>query len=115
VTWSDQRFDTTLIEPICQASIQRYSWPGQDTRNVILFSNPASADKRVNMTVRASLDDGKTWALKRSLHTGPSAYSDLVVLANGQILCLYECGQQGPYETITLARFKLANLQAHQE
>lgn len=113
VTWSDQRFDVALIEPICQASIQRYSWPGQDAKNVILFSNPASRDKRVNMTVRASFDEGKTWALKRSLYTGPSAYSDLAVLAEGQILCLYECGEKGPYETITLACLQLDDLQAH--
>ena len=115
VTWSGQRFDATLIEPICQASVVRYSWPGPDKRNVILFSNPASAGQRINMTVRASMDDGLTWPMKRSLHTGPSAYSDLVVLGNRQILCLYECGKKNPYETITLARLKLADLQTPEE
>jgi len=115
VTWSGQRFDTTLIEPICQASMYRYAWPGADTKNVILFSNPASADKRINMTVRASLDDGKTWPLKRSLHTGPSAYSDLVVLGNSQILCLYECGTKSPYESITLACLELEDLHTREE
>jgi sialidase-1 len=57
------------------------------------------------MTVRASLDDGKTWPQARLLYSGPSAYSDLAVLADGKIACLYERGIKHPYETITLARF----------
>ena len=42
-TWKDQRFSETLIEPVCQAAIERYRWPDQDKPGVILFSNPASA------------------------------------------------------------------------
>jgi len=114
ITWQDQGFDDTLIEPICQASIQRYSPLGENKRNVILFSNPAST-KRVNMTVRASFDDGKTWPLKRSLHSGPSAYSDLAVLADGTAACLYESGKQHPYEQIVFARFKLQDLHGNQK
>ena len=108
-SWSDQRFDRALIEPICQASIHRYSWPGAGRKSVILFSNPAST-KRVNLTVRASLDDGKTWPLQQCLHSGPSAYSDLAVLADGTALCLYERGDKHPYEEIVLARFRLTDL-----
>ncbi len=109
-TWSDQGFDATLIEPTCQASIQRYSWPGEDAKNVILFANPASTE-RTNMTVRASFDDGGTWPLRRVLHAGPSAYSDLAALADGTAACLYERGEENAYEQIALARFKLTDLQ----
>ena len=35
------------------------------------------------MTVRISYDDDKTWPLKKVLHEGPSAYSNLVVLPIG--------------------------------
>lgn len=110
LTWTNQRFDTTLVEPICQASIRRYSWPGEDTKNVILFSNPAHPEKRINMTVRAGFDDGKTWPLKQTLHEGPSAYSDLAVLSDGTALCLYERGTEHPYEMIVLDKFVLENL-----
>ncbi len=110
-TWTEQGFDSTLIEPICQASIHRYSWPGTNKKNVILFSNPASEDKRVNITVRASLDDGKTWPLKRTLHAGPGAYADITVFSDSEIACLYECGNNNPYENITLARFRLEDLE----
>ncbi len=97
-TWRDQHFDTTLVEPICQASIRRAG-------AAILFSNPAHPDKRINMTVRRSMDEGKTWQTVETLHSGPSAYSDLAVLSGGRVACLYERGKKNPYETITFARF----------
>ena len=104
ITWEGQSFDKALIEPICQASIERVHGSGGDKPDVILFSNPAS-QKRVNMTVRASYDDGRTWARERTLHKGPSAYSDLAILTDGRAACLYERGEQGPYEQITFAQF----------
>ena len=98
ITWTNQHTDEQLIEPICQASICSYA-----PQNAILFANPASTDKRVNMTVRASLDDGQTWKSQTTLFEGPSAYSDLAVCADGRVACLYECGNANPYETIRLA------------
>jgi sialidase-1 len=73
----------------------------------ILLANAASANHRVKMTVRLSLDDGKTWPVAKLLHAGPTAYSDLAVLPEGTICRLYEAGKKSPYETITLARFPL--------
>jgi sialidase-1 len=103
LTWKNQRFDESLIEPICQAAIERFSWPDRTNRSVLAFSNPASQKGRVNMTVRASFDEGKTWPVSRVLHTGPSAYSDLAVLRDGPIACLYEAGRKTPYESIMFA------------
>jgi len=106
-TWNNQRFDSALIEPICQAAIERCIWPEKTKRSVILFSNPASADARENMTVRASANEGMTWPLEKTLYKGPSAYSDLAMLKNKNIACLYEAGIQSPYESIVFARFSL--------
>ncbi len=105
MTWTDQRFDTALIEPICQAGIRRFSWPGRVRENAILFSNPANDSARVNMTVRMSPNNGTTWPYQLVLHPGPSAYSDLAVFGKGRIACLYECGGKSPYERIVLAVF----------
>ncbi len=105
LTWTDQRFDAALIEPICQASIHRYGPLDEDRPAFLLFSNPASAEKRVNMTVRASVDEGQSWSAGKVLHAGPSAYSSLAVLSNGDIACLYEAGAKNPYESIMFARF----------
>lgn len=96
MTWSPVRSDQALVEPVCQGSVQARG--GQQ----VLFANPASV-KRENMTVRLSEDGGETWAYARTLHAGPSAYSDLVVCADGRIGCLYERGSKHPYEKITLA------------
>lgn len=112
ITWKYQRFDDKLIEPICQASIRRYSWSCHGRKSTVLFSNPASSEKRVMMTVRASFDEGKTWPLQKTIYQGPSAYSDLAVLGNEDIVCLFESGEQNPYERITLARFNFNLLEA---
>lgn len=105
-TWSPPKDAPELVEPVCQASIIRYSWPDQNTKSKILFSNPAST-KRENLTIKLSLDEGKSWPVQKTLHAGPSAYSSLAVLPNGEILCFYEGGRDNPYEKMILARFKL--------
>lgn len=106
-TWGPVRFDPVLVEPICQASLRRYSWPEDGKPGILLFSNPASPARRENLTVRLSLDEGKTWPQAWTLHAGPSAYSCLAVLADGRVACLYEAGKSSPYENIVLARFRL--------
>ena len=107
ITWSKVTHDPALVEPICQASFLRYTWPGNYSRSRLLFSNPATETARTNMTVRLSYDEGKTWPIARLLHPGPSAYSCLAVLPEGDIACIYEAGKNNPYERIVLARFGL--------
>lgn len=104
LTWSPVTHDPALVEPICQASIRRLPSDHPD-EDPILFSNPASADARVNMTVRYSPDGCRHWTAARTLHAGPSAYSCLAVLPDRTIACLYERGDAHPYERLTLARF----------
>jgi sialidase-1 len=104
LSWKDQHHDDTLIEPICQASIRRLRWPRDDEPGVILFSNPASANKRVNMTMRASFDDARTWHSSRPLYEGASAYSCIVGLSNNSAGCLFEVDG---YKRIAFARFDL--------
>lgn len=103
-TWSPPRDDAALVEPVCQASLRVVRWRGRD---LLLFSNPASADRRENMTVRASLDGGRTWPHRRTLHAGPSAYSCLAAPSDGEAAILYEAGRESPYETIVFERFDL--------
>lgn len=109
-TWGDQHFDATLIEPVCQASIRKVAGIRGKNKKQVLFSNPASDSKRVNMTVRLSNDNGTTWAHKLVLHEGPSAYSDLAILDDSKVACLYERGEENPYETITFSVFSLDEL-----
>jgi len=107
LTWSKIFHDPVLIEPICQASMIKYNTSQNDDKNHILFSNPASTEQRIKMTVRASLDEGKTWPMAKQLHPGPAAYASLAALKNGNIACLYEAGEKHPYETIVFKSFSL--------
>jgi len=111
--WSEPRMDFALPDPICFGSICRYD----ATR--IVFSNCAShgtelakwARDRRNLTVRVSDDDALTWCASRSLEPGVAGYSDLAVLPDGTVLCLYEDGmidRMTDTARLTLARFDLA-------
>merc|ERR1712224_1091480 len=53
-TWGDITYDSTLISPVCQASILRVD-------GALFFSNPGTKKGRVLGTVRKSLDDGASW------------------------------------------------------
>lgn len=106
LTWTEATRDPALIDPICQASLIRYTDRGRHDRDRLLFANPASA-RRERLTVRINHDEGKTWSPGRVLHGGPSAYSCLTVLPDLTIGCLYERGEKNSYEKIAFARFTL--------
>jgi sialidase-1 len=104
LSWSEVTLDPALIEPVCQASLVR--WSDREGKGRVLFSNPAST-RREKLTIRLSEDDGRTWPVARLLHDGPAAYSALAVLPDGTLGCLYECGTKSAYEKIAFARFGL--------
>jgi Neuraminidase (sialidase) len=122
--WTKPEFIEELLEPGCMAGL--VSHPGQPGKNqpLLLYSNPHTTKRehreRKNVTIHASHDDGRTWPVKKLLQAGPSAYSDLAVLPDGTVLCLYENGKPGDtrrngdwaYARLTLARFNLEWLQA---
>lgn len=97
--WSRPVFHDQLWEPRCMASIVAPpSRPG-----TLVFSNPhtlpldangkeipAGRGKRENLSIKLTRDDGRTWPVNKTLDSGPSAYSDLAVLPDATILCLYE-------------------------
>lgn len=110
--WSTPVFHDQLWEPICMASIIAH--PSE--LGTLVFSNPhslalgidgveqpAGRGRRRNLSIKLSRDDGKTWPLNKTLDAGPSAYSDLAVLPDGTVICLYEADQ-----SIACARFSLA-------
>jgi len=104
-SWTPPQDHPALVEPVCQASLIRYSWPGANAPSCLLFSNPADEKQRRALTVRLSSDEGRTWPAARVVHDGPAAYSCLARLPDGRIGCLYECGNTAPYERIRFASF----------
>lgn len=107
-SFTDLRWEETLVEPICQASLVRCDWQR------VLFANPASTT-REKLTVRLSDDECQSWPVAKVLHPGPAAYCDLAVAPDMTICCLYERGNAHPYERLTLARFNLAWLSSGKE
>jgi sialidase-1 len=89
-TWIS-RADSTLVDPACNASIIRYtSVKDGDDKNRLLFANANSADRRENLTVRISYDEGKSWSEGKTVYAGGSAYSSMTVLQNGNIGVFFE-------------------------
>ena len=97
-TWSVLRQDTSLPEPVCQASLVRLWDAGR--KPVLAFSNPASQKGRVNLTVRWSFDGGLSWPVSKGVHQGPAAYSNLVELPGRKLGLLFEGGAKSAYEGI---------------
>jgi sialidase-1 len=122
--WTRPAYVEDLVEPICMSGLVEFRSAPTAPR-WLLFSNPNSLSRRdngerpggrrdrLNLTVRMSDDGGRTWPVSRSLEPGPSGYSDLAVLPDGTVLCLFERGRGmpaagekvWPYAFITLARF----------
>ena len=76
---------------------------------LLLFTNPPGW----LMSVSVSRDKGKTWSEPKPLHEdGKSRYSDLAVMDDGTILCIYTYGVVRDSEKMRVARFNLAWLEA---
>ena len=107
--WTEPVFADAFFEPICMASMCRYSIQPHQSKNRILFCNPDSrqdpwaAEKpstprsaknrhRTNLTIRMTYDEGLTWPVSKVIDPGIAGYSDLAVSSNGLIHCLYEGG-----------------------
>jgi sialidase-1 len=104
--WSEPLFADAFFEPICAASLCRYTIQPDEPKNRILFCNPDSRQNpvmvlkdtprsaftrsRSNLTMRMSYDEGITWPVTKVIDPGFSAYSDITVTPDGLIHCLYE-------------------------
>jgi sialidase-1 len=99
LTLGPLRLVDALIEPVCEASLISAG------KGRMVFSNPASK-RRENLTVRQSLDDGKTWTVSQTIYAGPSAYSSLALLKGRTVGLLYERGEKSPYEKIVFTRIR---------
>jgi sialidase-1 len=119
--WSTPKFDDALLEPICMASIVRYSTAETGDKNRILFCNPDNLSKAVgkeepgknrdrkNVSVKVSYDEGGTWKVNKTVEESWSAYSDIAVTQKGTILCFYGRGGKSGFagDRLTVARFNL--------
>lgn len=101
-SWDTAYFDKQLPDPVCQGTILTIG--KKKKKNILAFCNAADEQRRDNLTLRISYDDGNTWS--RSLlvykaadpkQSDPTAYSDIVLLNKKTIGVLYE---KNGYSTI---------------
>jgi sialidase-1 len=120
--WTRPELVNDLYEPVCMAGLERLTTAARDGRSRLLFSNPHNATEpipnhasrfyvRKNLSLKVSYDEGRTWPINKTLEPGPAQYSDLAVLSDGTICCLYERrvmlqGKSVP--VVTFARLNLA-------
>lgn len=94
-SWSEPMLDRNLPEPACQAALLGQPMP--DATPSWLFCNPPGSTRR-NLTLRLSRDEGQSWPIAKLIDAGPTEYSSLVLLPEGQIGLLYELSRSGqPY------------------
>lgn len=104
-TWTQKmEYDTALTGKVCDIGLINYP-----TRSKILVvSQPADLKQRKNLTVRVSKDDGETWTTWGLLQEDGATYSDLAVLPDKTVICLYGHGGTAHMpQKVSLARFKL--------
>lgn len=86
-----------LKEPTCMASLIKEDFiVDGDKKSLVLFSNPNSMFGRHHMTIKISLDDGKSWPEKHQLlidSGGGRGYSCMTKIDDHHIGILYEGSQ----------------------
>lgn len=94
-TWSEQYFEESLPDPVCQGSI--ISFTDASGGVILAHSNNANTSQRNDLTIKFSVDLGKTWNNPQLIdrkdisgNTSWTAYSDLVYVGNGQLGVMYE-------------------------
>jgi sialidase-1 len=102
-TWSQELvYDEGLTGPACDIGLIDY----KNRSDILLVSQPAGPKKRIELTIRLSLDGGKTWKINKLLVSGYATYSDIAILPDNTILCLYGNGGTGHMpNTVSIARF----------
>jgi sialidase-1 len=106
-TWTGLRNEEQLIDPANNASMLRaYPAAARGSREArqLLFSNTASRDRRQNLVVHFSCDDGATWPVRKVVEPGAASYSTLARLPNGDFGILYE---RGSVTAIVFATFSV--------
>ncbi|XP_046874656.1 sialidase-1 isoform X1 [Hypomesus transpacificus] len=100
-------FDSTLVDPaVAAGALQK--------EGVLYFTNPASSQQRVNLTLRWSLTNGTSWEKNAvQIWAGPSGYSSMTSLGSDYpedrkyIFVIYEKGHKDYDETISFAKIHL--------
>lgn len=86
--WSPLTPDASLTDPCCFGSVVSIT---HNAKHALLFSNCSTESERKNVTVRISLDNGKTWTVKAVLNAQKGGYVESAFdKTRGYVYVLYE-------------------------
>lgn len=110
--------DSSLLEPVTKAwtgvvcSVARVSIDPSR----IVFSGPANATVRANLTLKISYDEARSWSTSRVLYPGLSAYSDIAVIGNGkEIAIVFENGDETFADRISVTMIPISWIENNKE
>lgn len=107
-SFKKEYYDEQLPSIRCQASLMRYTLPGDRTAEKgkpILFLGPGEPRSRRNLTVKVSRDECDTWPISSPIiYSGHTGYNAMAVLPDGQIGVLYE---KDAYRRLSFVKFPL--------
>ncbi|MEP3208254.1 MAG: sialidase family protein [Maribacter sp.] len=105
-----QTFSRPIIEsdkfpsPIVQSSLLHWGTSEDDEPNMLLFSTPSHADKRLDLVIMFSCNESRSWQPLFKVHEGMSAYSDMVKLDQNTLGVIYETDE---YKKIRFRRINM--------
>ena len=84
MTWGTQSTNSGINGVACNADILYFN------KHILLHSYINNGSSRKNLTVAASLDNGKTWTNKTVICAPSAGYSTMDITADGKVALLYE-------------------------
>jgi sialidase-1 len=103
--------------PGCHSGLIRLTHPKRDDKSRVLFSSPmgmvalkhGKRRGRRDLTVQISYDECKSWTPLKVIKKGNTSYSNLIVLPDKSIGCIYELNDKSEraWQSIRFARFTL--------
>jgi len=110
-TWTEHPSSrNALIEPRCMASLHKHEYTMDGVKkSVLIFSNPDSKKNRESITLKFSLDDGKTWPSKYWIlldELPGKGYSCITSINNETIGILFE----GSQDQMTFMQIDIVNI-----
>jgi sialidase-1 len=112
-SWHDLHDEPALIDPGNNGAIIRVdatASPPKASAHWLLFSNSESREKRENLVLKISCDDGRSWPFRMAIDPGAAAYSTLAMLPSGDVGILYE---RGEYQAISFVRVPARQVTAY--
>lgn len=76
----------------------------------LVFSGIGDTTVRANMTLRTSVDNGKSWSAATAVYDGPAAYSDIALADEKTVIVIYENGVKTFADRVSVSCVSLITL-----